>query len=524
MIIFTASLIFAFVASRSLLLLSWDEFSHWGQVARYLVGAGQYPSTGTILFDGYPFGAAIWQVLIGGNSEQNWIFAQSVLKFGGLLPLFAGISWKRPYIYVPLAAVLFGLLHFFFGLGDIGDILIDAPLAIYAAAALVIYFKGRDLTSILLASIVIAALPLLKDMALVFALFVSGVILFDQAAERLIERTPWRGKTLVACALPAVSAYIVNKIRVAMLGPIVGFNFSFSWEAVQSTFYGPGFDDRLYLTLQRLVEAFSVWQFAYPNMNLTFTLSVVALTMLAGVAVQVRNSVQAPISFAILSVCGYLAYLALLIFVYLFTLTSYEGERLSSFQRYSNTFLLLVSIAALSFVVVGKPNWVREGIRTVALCALAFILSGAILERLPLALYPATDRSYEARVSVNKLAAAAPVEVKNGARSYVLWNGTDGEPFYMTMYALTPTPINRTCFSVGELRSKDDVWTCDVDINWFQTVIVQYDYLLIGSLDTQFSSRFSPMFSTENPSVGWYAVEKDGAGKFVALRPIAPTL
>ncbi len=510
-----------YALSRSMLLLSWDEFSHWGQVARFLSMTGRYPSTGDILFDGYPFGTAIWQIVIGGNSEQNWIFAQNVLKFSGVIALFYSVGWGRPHIYVPLAILLVGLLHFFVGLGGSGDILIDAPLAIFTACALSVYFRsGRDLRSILLMTPITAVLPLFKEMGFVLAFFVSGVIVFDQLAERLVHAVRWRWYTAVASFLPFALAYVSHHTRLGILPPTDGFQFSLSWSMIQSGVQQEGFGSRFVQTMATLKDAVLHWTFAFPSYGLVVIL-IAAVTLLGiSVSLQERRYMYAPVAFGTVALAGFALYEALLVALYLFSFSAYEGVRLASFQRYSNTLLLAIVLIGLSFLLQGRISTIRDVVRASVLLILIFFVGRGMPAQLHFILEPSSNPAFQARQSVATLIGEAPREVVAGASTYVLWNGTNGEQFYMSMYALTPSRVNRSCFSIGAPRDEGDVWSCDVDQHWLGHKLESFDYVMIGRTDSEFAESVGELFAVV-PVPGWYSVEKDAQNNVKQVIPIA---
>ena len=238
------------VLGRDLVLLSWDEFAHWGQVAKFLAVEGRYPGLGDVFLGDYPFGTAIWQVLIGGDSESRWILAQSVLKFAALGSLFAAVGWHRPHVYVPLAAYAVAMMYFFLFMGGLADILPDTPLALFTGVALVVYYRGgRDFTAIVLATVISASLPLFKEIGLMFAAAIAVVIAVDQLlVKHLGGRSSWR--MLLAAAMPFVAAFVVHRVRGWMLDPTVRSTFRFDWPTIRQVVQTEGYGERFVQTIE----------------------------------------------------------------------------------------------------------------------------------------------------------------------------------------------------------------------------------------------------------------------------------
>ncbi|MGY0570430.1 hypothetical protein ACTGJ9_004665 [Bradyrhizobium sp. RDM12] len=135
------------VLNRHSMLISWDEFSHWGQIVRYITLTDAFPvRADAVLLPDYPFGTGLFEyfVAIGaGTDERSRIFAINLLKLTALLPLFTGLKWKDAIILPVTAFIILSpsLLHFQFS--TVWDnLLIDITLGMIGAGAVVVYLNG----------------------------------------------------------------------------------------------------------------------------------------------------------------------------------------------------------------------------------------------------------------------------------------------------------------------------------------------------------------------------------------------
>ena len=114
-------------------------------------------------------------------------------------------------------------------------------------------------------------------------------------------------------------------------------------------------------------------------------------------------------------------------------------------------------------------------------------------------------------MEVEKWLAERPAETTKGARTYVLWNGTVGFQYDISMYGLSRRGVNGDCFSIGPRRNESDVWTCEKDLVRFQQELSAFDFLLLGKVDQPFIDTFGSLFAAP-PVEGWYRVTRDNPG------------
>ncbi|MEF2549701.1 hypothetical protein VQ045_21645 [Aurantimonas sp. E1-2-R+4] len=311
-LIFFGVVLFLAIAGQDLILLSWDEFSHWGQVTRFLAVTGRYPERGEILFDGYPFGTGILQAVLGGNTEPNWILVNSAFKLAALLPLLSYIRLRRPVEIFAIGIFAASTLSFFVWMGSLVEITTDMPLALYAGAALIIYFKERgSLTGILLAIPVTASLPLIKEIGLILAFFVGVVIFIDQIA-LLIARS---NRSLIVPAVslaPALAAVAVDRLRSAMLETTVGQPLTLSWATVSQGVQAPTFGTRTIQTVEYFFHSLTQWPMTISGQAIPGVLLLIA-SVIAGGTVAFGRQWYRPVGFLLVGVAGLAAYLLLLL-------------------------------------------------------------------------------------------------------------------------------------------------------------------------------------------------------------------
>lgn len=155
-------------------LTEWDDLSHWGLVARYLLQTDAFPdaTAKAVTFQSYPLGAACFIYYIGkalGNTEGVYLFAQNLLYGLFFLPVFAHIRGNRRIL---CPALTFAFLLLFRFNRDLTNLFTDWLVAFMGigAAASVIY-ERKSLPRAMLAGIPgIIAVAFTKNSGLFFSL------------------------------------------------------------------------------------------------------------------------------------------------------------------------------------------------------------------------------------------------------------------------------------------------------------------------------------------------------------------
>lgn len=519
-VLFCAALAALALINRNAQLLYWDEFSHWGQVTKFLVATGNFPRVGDILFDAYPFGTSVIQAAFG-QTERSWIFAQNFLKCSALVCCFAGLRWRDFPIFLPAFLLLAAAIPFFVELGGWADLLSDAPLGLYAGAVLLIYFRGgSDLQSIVLATIITASLLLLKDIGVLFAIVVSTIILIDKTIAYLLQRERARFGALLVALAPFIATIITHHLwSLSIQSRSVATRVNLSASSIEAGMLRDNFGTKLLTIVSQAGRA--LYSTPFSSAGYAFPLILSGLTILLAVVLVNRSTkdrVRLLVSYLVL-LGGFSAYIVVLLVMYLFAFSDYEGLSLASFPRYVNSYFIFVAIFAIGVAtMLPSGTWRgRSAPSAIALLLAACLLAPQYRRVIVNSVHSPESQSRtlreETRERVGDLAAVPPT-----ARVYILWNGTIGEQFFMSMYELTPRKTNRDCFSVGTKRHAGDVWTCDVSAERFLSIFREgYSHLMIGKSDSDFQERFGSLFN-ETPGVGWYVLDAT-TEKFVLLRP-----
>ena len=159
----------------------YDEYAHWGIYIKEMLATNELWDAGTnAMHLRYVPGPPLWQYLflvIGGPLEGGAFFAQFCLLIMPLLILWQRVTWKQvPWMIGILALVLIAVSNFGHG---IASLYVDHVLGAWFAGSLfcfLIDLERKPPRQLLLYALPVAAMVLLKDAGLYFALAATGIM------------------------------------------------------------------------------------------------------------------------------------------------------------------------------------------------------------------------------------------------------------------------------------------------------------------------------------------------------------
>ena len=501
---------------------TWDEFSHWGRMAKALSASDVLPTaTSGILFKDYPPGTGLLQYFVvhSSFSEGATYFAQALMLVAAVLSLLKWSGWATAPQYCLGLAVGLALMEIL-GLGyatveadHVVGALFGASLGAYAVN------EQSDLPSTLALVPVLFCLPLMKPIAIVMAFSAAVVIGLDVLRTAEHRSLPWIGVCVLVVAAPVIahqswSAWVraqnfnrtfqvsltAEGLR-AVAEPAartatqqaVATNFRRAIDQASLGLYGNG-----------TVDAAGVWTGGQsrlrPRSVTEWFVCLAGLSVLAMLLLPRGTRITHAVVHAALCL-GSLVYMALLLYVYFYGFGEYEAVRVSSFGRYASPWFLawaLAVVAALGLAARGNP--LQYGVSVIVL--LVSVAWSGMREpprRTQLMLATAAER----RV-VYAISRSIERTIPQSAPTYIIWQNSTGFPLHVMAYELIPRRTNASCWSLGQRYHEDDIWTCPWSPEQFSLWLENYDYLLIARADERFWETYQTLFeggaSTTNRS------------------------
>lgn len=320
---------------RNTLLLSYDDFSHWGVIARHLTETGLLPTAADelIVFQSYPPASALWDAFICrvyGSGEGVMLAAQAWLTLAGVWTLFAFVRGRFGWVKaIGVLAVVLIVLSLLQGTASLMVDNLVAALAIGAMAMLIYAAEQGKRASVWCASIVLAVLCLIKDAGMFFALSaISAMWGLLAARKKCVGPVVW----LVPALLP-VLLRASWQVHIRLAFPAAGLTrHALSIENMRAMGADKSYADWLELAKRLLAAVFTPGNQAVQAFFLfvlTLTVSVVVRRYVRGIW-QARTELRALAWGAI--VLG--GYIVMLWGTYAFTLALPTAMNLVALERY----------------------------------------------------------------------------------------------------------------------------------------------------------------------------------------------
>lgn len=432
---------------RDLSFNRYDEFSHWGLVARDIYANDRLPnfSSDLIQFQAYPPGSALWIYFVTrvtGFSESMAYIAQSYLAMSCACALFAFVRLGKNGGGIVLAALSCAALAV---LGNtISFLYVDNLVAMLPLAnlAVIVYYRRELFRAAVPTLLLASATVLVKNSGMFFALIDIAVLLafflprwLGRGENKAVRRA---AAVCLACALlvPLACNFLWGK-HVELVYPSAGE----SKHAMSAEHYESVFKEKTPADIRDITEKFVDRCFDFKENRVARSMLVLngAVLLLLLLSLLTQKS-KGLFWLKIFAACNgvYLVYTAGIWAMYLFSMPLYEAVELASFTRYSETGLIFVLgvflIAALFRSARADSRPQRLAVYILSAAALAYPLTApAALE----GLYKTPKYEGSLVERVDRIAEEIPVSRDCSYAVYYPASATDaGYAHYLVRYKL----------------------------------------------------------------------------------------
>ncbi|OGB20930.1 MAG: hypothetical protein A3I66_20255 [Burkholderiales bacterium RIFCSPLOWO2_02_FULL_57_36] len=561
LMIFTSGLVVLYDLNQGGAFTNWDEFSHWGTLAKLLESENTFHLKQKLIryyFEDYPPGTALFSYFFlkgTGYSESVIYFAHSLILVAGCLPAI-GLAMTVSYMRGFLAIVACYLLIVILGQGW-SSALIDQIVGVLFGGIICSYWLLRDSphNRVLVLIPALCFLVLSKQSGSSFALLITALI----AVDRLwMLRTKANFFSKANSLLLIAPIWIVPKlIQTSWIWHVNTQELNKTFSAANlaeefSKFTSCCHTDRELVTIANFFQAItgavepykatagnlfhiiveqifridvikSIWVSSIQTHGkILFYFSALLLLSFLLHKKSTRSRLVV-FSGAVIAVC--LVYSATLLVHYLYVFSEYEGRIITSHVRYLNTYWLGLGLFAVSVLLSSPANGL---IKKIFVSILATGLLFHIFARYPDAnsyLVSGADKITPIRMEIRKIVQPLLLTSPKNSNVFLLWQSTNinenGPEFWMMNYEIRPRNTNTHCFSLGKPQYDGDVWTCQMNEQEVRNAFGGYHYVVVGSGVASLRAQYPQVFALAPPewNSGIFEVFKDGAGK-LALRPL----
>ena len=493
-----------------------DDYHHWGKIMRHLTNDNRltkYSDPGAMKDN--PPAAALFQYIFSyftGYRINIGILGQGILTLSALSVLFLSFSKQFSKIQFLTFIITIGIATsiiwiFRYGFHTLQtDLLLGSTLGI----TICIYhrYKNEDyITALLLATPSILSLVLIKHIGILFVAFALFIIAIDMIVNN--RKEVYKAGLIIVAIFGAAfliryswNNYLFNQgIQISHAPEFTVTDIAKAFNPAHSTTEQKIIIDSYINYLFFSDHASTYWFFI--SLFLLYTNSKLSNEH------QFKNHNTIYYGFYI---C-FIAYLIILLILYLFTFVFFEASRVVSATRYINTMTLsiIIYLTYVNIEILNKIKLETSFKKTTASALLIVLLSNAsIIIKDTYASYSNLHTQKEV-YQVEQMALVTKNKTPIGSRIYFLWSDSDNDKSHIFNYSIYPRYSNQNCISIKNkktLSNEVDPYSCLMETDEFKNLMLKFDYVFIGYASEKFESDFFNNYNTIDKPEGLFQIQK----------------
>lgn len=515
------SILFALNLGKT--LSHWDEFSHWGVMAKELVRLDKYyylEESPLLRHKDYPPFTTLlqylWCNLCGNYKERHLYNAEMVFSLSLFLPILSQLQSlikkhhafdKKPgrhiifLILMPLFIILTSLCCTIGEASFYQSIYTETIMACVFLYGLYIFIFEDNNTSFTLIrnTLFLSALLLVKQIAIYFFMILIIIYIIKQIRNSglVFFKIKKQWLYLFCMLLIPLTFWFLWQNAVTIHAPVGQFDSShFNVKNIIAFVTGHG-KEYQYTTAQNYISAL----LTTPLIKKPFTLSYVPLiiilfSLFMGFAHIERDVIlkQKIRLLGISEAFSCILYIGVMFISYLYGFSQRESLALACYNRYMNTILYPFILSAIFILLYVLYRNYHINIITL----LISIMLGCIV-----ILIPFDTLKYELRPGIfcenitNIYQNDCLNILKNtpeNAKILVIRQNDTSSSINIIAYNTLPRKFDDDFFSFGKPYHENDIYTLDYTVEEFSELLKQFDYLYISKLDNQFVERYQVLF------------------------------
>ncbi len=544
-VFFVLAALVLYPLTKPVVMTSWDEFSHWGLITKYLLQTNHLPIADSVVkFIHYPPGTALFQYFIArfsGGSEGVIYYGHLLLLASCMVVAVKNIPWKKFGILV-LAMVLPIVIMLRFTVQSVFSLYTDSVMAFMAFAVVVSYMRSeRKLKDVLKPIPILFIMPLIRESSATFAIFAIVIMVVDQIAtlglkvtlnkrkdkiSRKMRLMTWfkqHHTVLIAVALLIVVLLSIGTWRLhlsvaspgsdayhtkASLPKMVSDFMNDPWKHIRfaQTFFEAGYQK----VIGTAAHDFGGWT-TPAGILLWLSAFMIGSTLLLYRDKKVYNRIRA-FNWTLVIELG--IYMVGLLFIYMYRFTDLEAGNLASYTRYMGSIEMFVVSSFTAMLVyhsltLERPGWLPKVYKGLVLFACASIILTSNPASYNILAGRATDMGKRQAIIDRTREARSIIAMED--KVYQVWQGTQGEEYYTSRFELMAS-TNSWGWSLGQGYFDNDLWTATYTQEEWAKILVDggYDYVFIGYGDRRLWRIYGELFDQPDAGYTTYKVTPEG--------------
>lgn len=522
-VIFWVLITVSYSLTRAMQFHSWDEFSHWGTVAKafFIFDSLSPYNPADLAFRSYPPAVSIFQYFVNkvsfGWFEGNVFWAYQILIFAALVPFAAKLVWRKP-LAVAIAGLAFLVTPLMF-FAAYSQVYVDPILGVLFgySFALVATSDLRTWATKLQLSVALAVLVLSKDSGLFLAAIVLVYYLVRQVQTRQFTLENLKRPTGLLAILAPVLPLVAANLSWSLLLSSQKIEKAFSQPLQASSIFdafgggGPAYFEQIRTNFGQAFLSKPIGEtLSSIAIIIIFTLVLVAIFPL-----RIRDD-ESKLGFtpAITLIVGGVLYTVGLMVLYFFRFGEYEAVNLASFSRYLGTYWAGVAVFITAMLVSAMGQKQDKNLLVAASAGwLVFAMVVAPISNFfTLASNPGAS-SQQLRSQFAPLAQQAQMAgIEKGSKVWIIAQHTSGFEYWIYRYMILQAHVNQGSWSIGTKSGDGDMWTTEMDQAEWAKQLGDYEFVVFLSANETFMNEFGGIFKdqTQLNSTNTFKVVKQG--------------
>ena len=532
--------------SKNLYVYVWDDLNHWALLTKELYYLKELLfKESQVILNYYPPGISIYQYffigLQGFYREDLLFYANYFFLISSLICITGPLLDKqfKNLSYISIFLFLFLLISIYSACGaQFQSLYVDYFLGVFLVSILSFYINTTDKHKYLII-LPLSLFPLLKGTGYFFSIFIIGFIFFN---ELLIKKNKKSYKVLLFCLTIFIFATIFKNswsifFEYKFINDIP--NPSFQVKSLINMFlnsegrdliikenYHHAIFNREIISLTKFIIFNSLFGTKISGLSV-FSYAILVLSATSILVFYSHNYknrkmiILTIILFILLNIIYHLSLLGM----YRFIFSSNEGNNLGSFDRY----LATINIATLMFIshlylINFKGTIISTKIlsKSNTLIFIIILIINLFLTGRYLLVYKGggVDPLHAKEVKID-LEHLQNLKNKQILKFYILELGESGYGFRKARYFIYPNHSNPGSHSIGNIYSEEDIWTQNLSLNEWSSVLQEqnYDFVYFLKKDNKFWNIYKSMFQGEIDDSDLWDVST-GEDDKVILKPL----
>jgi hypothetical protein len=481
-----------------------DDFGHWARVSRYIFESNALLANHEyITHHDYPPIAALFQYFFthfSGFEDRLAIFAQGILIISGSALLLRPLTdLNTPYKKITFCIGVLGIYSLYwifsswFITVSLGTLSVDLLLGVCFGLSIYVYHcqkRSGHLSGVWEALPILLFIVLLKPIGIVFAMVSYGII-FTNYLSSSSKSNSYRNKIYAALANVALILVVYASWKFYLRQHNIGAHFAITFNLLDifHAFDPSVASARQTQTIQNFINYIFL---SFHTLTYWFIVCVSWVFLVFSVSRMLKIRFGGFKYFMLL--LGFAGYLLLLLILYMFSFSEWEGTRLASIDRYSLTFVLGILIflwGNLIFVSTTSSIKSPETLLLLSISLLFIMPNFSYIKHDINHLLSRQNPSYVERVALvaDQILNVAPPSAKV---YFVYSDGSDDESSVFN-YLLIPRATNRDCSFIRPfeaVRLDSQPWVCYLTPAELVFKLSQYDFVVFAKITPEFISYY----------------------------------